>query len=117
MRGGVGGGRGGRVIPVVPKVISLPGRMQLLERNRELEHAVVNREEAHQLREQLAAVVESSDDAIISKTLDGTITAWNRGAQKVFGYAPSEAVGKPMLMLMPPERANEEPEILARLAH
>src|SRR5260370_3168545 len=105
------------LIPLVPKGISLPGRMQLLERNRELEDAVVNREEAHQLREQLAAVFESSDYSIISKDLGGTITAWNRGAQKVFGYAPSDAVGKPMLMLMPPERANEEPEILARIAH
>src|SRR5712671_4397147 len=104
------------LIPLVPKVISLPGRMHLLERNRELEDAVVNREEAHQLREQLAAVVESSDDAIISKNLGGTITAWNRGAQKVFGYAPSEAVGKPMLMLMPAECVDEEPEILARIA-
>jgi PAS domain S-box-containing protein len=61
----------------------------------------------------LAAVVESSDDAIISKTLDGTITGWNRGAEKVFGYSPVEAVGKPMAMLIPPEQAEEESRILA----
>jgi len=61
------------------------------------------------------AIVESSDDAIISKTLDGTITAWNRGAEKIFGYSSAEAVGKPMLMLFPPEYAKEEPEILARI--
>jgi PAS domain S-box-containing protein len=67
-------------------------------------------------RERLAAAVDSSDDAIISKTLDGTITAWNHGAEKVFGYSSSEALGKSMRMLIPPERANEEPDILARIA-
>ena len=61
------------------------------------------------------AIVDSSDDAIISKTLEGTITAWNPGAEKLFGYPSSEAVGKPMGMLLPPERANEESQILARI--
>jgi len=61
-------------------------------------------------------VVESSDDAIISKSLEGIITAWNRGAEKLFGYSSSEAVGKSILFLLPPERANEEAEILARIA-
>ncbi len=64
----------------------------------------------------LAAIIESSDDAIISKTLDGIITSWNRGAQKIFGYSAEEAIGRPMLLVIPPERANEEPEILARIA-
>jgi PAS domain S-box-containing protein len=63
----------------------------------------------------LAAVVDSSDDAIISKTLEGIITSWNRGAETVFGYAASEAVGQPMLMLIPPERVAEESDILARI--
>ena len=67
------------------------------------------------MRERLAAIVDSSDDAIISKTLDGTITAWNRGAEKVFGYPAAEIVGKSMLMLLPPERLNEEFDILARI--
>jgi PAS domain S-box-containing protein len=62
------------------------------------------------------AIVESSDDAIVSKTLEGTITAWNSGAEKLYGYSSSEAVGKPMQMLLPPERANEEVSILARIA-
>jgi PAS domain S-box-containing protein len=74
------------------------------------------RRRAQELRERLAAVVDSSDDAIISKTLDGTITAWNRGAEKVFGYSAAEAVGHPMLMLLPPDRLNEESDILARIA-
>src|ERR1700693_2551510 len=63
----------------------------------------------------LAAVVDSSDDAIISKSLDGTITSWNRGAEIVFGYPASEAVGQPMLMLIPPNRVEEEFDILARI--
>lgn len=64
----------------------------------------------------LAAIVESSDDAIIGKTLDGIILSWNSGAERMFGYSAQEAVGKPMLMLIPFERRSEEPEILARIA-
>jgi PAS domain S-box-containing protein len=63
----------------------------------------------------LAAIVESSGDAIISKTLDGIITTWNRGAEKLFGYSAQESIGKSMLMLFPPERIAEEAEILARI--
>ena len=66
-------------------------------------------------RLQLAAIIESSDDAIISKTLDGVITSWNPGAERMFGYTVSEAVGKPMLMLFPPDRVDEEQEILTRI--
>ena len=70
---------------------------------------------AQEMRERLAAIVDSSDDAIISKALDGTISAWNRGAENVFGYPASEIVGKPMLLLLPPERIDEESDILARI--
>jgi PAS domain S-box-containing protein len=76
---------------------------------------VTERKQAEEIRERLAAVVESSEDAIISKTLDGTITAWNHGAEKVFGYSAPEAVGKPIQMLMPPERVGEEADILSRI--
>jgi PAS domain S-box-containing protein len=67
-------------------------------------------------QERIQAIVESSDDAIISKSLDGIITTWNRGAEKLFGYTAHEAVGHPMLMLFPPDRANEEPGILKSIA-
>src|SRR5688572_681903 len=63
----------------------------------------------------LAAIVESSDDAIISKTLDGVITSWNGGAQRIFGYTAAEAIGKHVTMLIPEDRRGEEREILARI--
>ena len=62
-----------------------------------------------------ASIVESSDDAIIGKSLDGIITSWNKGAERLFGYTAEEAVGNPVTILIPPDRHNEERVILARL--
>ena len=76
---------------------------------------ITERKRVEEVRGRLAAVVESSDDAIIGKSLEGIITAWNSGAEKIFGYSSSEALGKPMQMLLPCDRQNEEPEILARI--
>jgi PAS domain S-box-containing protein len=74
---------------------------------------------AHALGEEtsalLAAIVESSDDAIVSKDLDGTILTWNAGAERIYGYTAEEAVGKPMTMLLPSDRADEEAAILEKL--
>ena len=63
----------------------------------------------------LAAIVESSDDAIVSKTLDGVITSWNPAAERLFGYAAEEVIGRPIAMLAPPDRKNEMPAILKRI--
>jgi PAS domain S-box-containing protein len=63
----------------------------------------------------LAALIESADDAIISKTLDGIITSWNKGAQRIFGYTADEVIGKPVTILIPADHEDEEPAILARL--
>jgi PAS domain S-box-containing protein len=63
----------------------------------------------------LAAIIESSDDAIISKTLEGIITSWNPAAEKLFGYSAAEAIGSPISIIFPPDKGEEEPEILARL--
>ena len=63
----------------------------------------------------LAAIVESSDDAIISKNLAAIITSWNAGAQHIFGYTEQEAVGQPIAILVPPELRDEENEILEKL--
>jgi len=76
---------------------------------------ITERVRVEALREHMAAVVDFSDDAIISKDLQGIISAWNRGAEKVFGYTAAEAVGKHMLMLFPPERVSEEADILGRV--
>jgi PAS domain S-box-containing protein len=73
---------------------------------------VTGRRRAHETRLRLAAIVESSDDAIIGKTLDGIITSWNEGAQRVYGYSAKETVGQPISMLVPPGRPEEIPAIL-----
>ncbi len=65
----------------------------------------------------LAAIVSSSDDAIVRKDLNGIIETWNPGAERLFGYTPQEAIGQPVTMLMPPDRVNEEPGILDRIRH
>jgi PAS domain S-box-containing protein len=64
---------------------------------------------------QLASVVETSDDAIITKDLNGIVTSWNKGAERIFGYEANEIIGKPISLLIPPDRPDEEPSILARL--
>jgi PAS domain S-box-containing protein len=78
---------------------------------------VTERVQVEAVRDCLAAIVDSSDDAIISKDMNGTINAWNRGAEKVFGYSAAEAIGKPMVMLFPRGRVNEEADILDRIRH
>lgn len=63
----------------------------------------------------LSALIESADDAIISKTLDGIVTSWNKGAERIFGYTADEVVGKPITIIIPPDHLDEEPAILAQL--
>jgi PAS domain S-box-containing protein len=68
-----------------------------------------------EIRARLAAIVDSSDDAIVSKTLDGVITSWNRGAERIFGYTAAEAVGQHIFLIIPDDRKAEEEDVLARL--
>lgn len=63
----------------------------------------------------LAAIVDSSDDAIVSKDFDGHITSWNRSAEKMFGYSAQEALGRPITLIVPAERLHEEEHILSRV--
>jgi PAS domain S-box-containing protein len=65
--------------------------------------------------QRFASIVESSDDAIISKNLDGVISTWNKGAERIFGYTAQEIIGKSISILIPPDRHNEEPRILERI--
>src|SRR6185369_13650272 len=86
-------------------------RQSKLSKQRSTDHSNYH-EEALSL---LAAIVESSDDGIIGKALDGTITSWNSGAEAIYGYRADEVKGRPISILMPPDRADEMPQILERI--
>src|SRR4028119_1529088 len=77
---------------------------------------ITERRRAEEAQARLAAIVESSQDAIISKTLQGVIQTWNTAAERLYGYTAQEAVGQSITLLIPPDRLDEEKEILARLA-
>jgi PAS domain S-box-containing protein len=79
-------------------------RKRLTERNR-----------AEELGQQLASIVESSDDAIVSKDRDGIIATWNQAAERLFGYKAEEVIGEAVTILIPPDRQDEEPGILDRI--
>src|SRR5580765_8353057 len=86
---------------------------------REVLTADVERTRAQHARDEtesrFAAIVEWSDDAIISKSLDGVIHSWNRSAEKLFGYAAAEAIGQPIMLIIPEDRRREEEQVLARI--
>ena len=77
---------------------------------------ITERKRAEEANARLAALVESSDDAIIAKDLDGTILSWNAGSERLFGYRAEDAIGKPITLLIPPELQEEEEQILRRLS-
>ncbi|HEX3494994.1 MAG TPA: PAS domain S-box protein [Methylocella sp.] len=76
---------------------------------------ITERKRTEQLAQRLGAIVESSDDAIVSKDLDGIIKTWNPGAERLFGYTAEEVIGKPITLLIPMDRHNEESDILSRI--
>ncbi|MGL4966238.1 MAG: PAS domain S-box protein [Inquilinus sp.] len=92
--------------------------VDISDRHRAEQQALVAAEDrayGEQAAQRLAAIVESSDDAIVAKDLNGIITNWNRGAERLFGYTPAEAIGQPITIVIPADRLDEEPEILARI--
>src|SRR5690349_2140335 len=68
-----------------------------------------------EIQARLAAIIESSDDAIVSKTLEGIIKTWNKSAERLFGWTAEEVIGKPITIIIPPDRQDEEPHILAQI--
>lgn len=78
---------------------------------------ITSHKRAEEVAQRLAAIVQSSDDAIISKNLDGIITSWNHGAEQLFGYTAAEAVGQSIQIVIPPSHKSEEEDILQRLRH
>ncbi len=87
----------------------------LSQANEQLQREMANRRQLEADRAQLAAIVEFSDDAIISKDLNGIIRTWNAGAERLLGYRAEEMIGQPITRLLPPERSGEEAAILERL--
>ena len=77
---------------------------------------ISEREQAQRDKQRLAAIVDSSDDAIVSRDLNGIVTSWNPGAERLYGYSAEEMIGKPIALLIPPHLQQEEPEILAQIA-
>jgi len=93
------------------QIIDSDGKRVVLETNRDITEELRGEES----RARLAAIVASSNDAIIGKTLEGIITNWNEGARRIFGYSEEEVVGKSVNILIPEERPDEEPAIIERL--
>jgi PAS domain S-box-containing protein len=105
---------GRRTLVLDARPLSLPGDsrpMILLSL-----HDITMRKEAEETNARLSAIVQSSDDAILSKDLNGIIMSWNRGAEIIYGYTPEEAIGQPVSILIPEDRANEETDILDRVS-
>jgi PAS domain S-box-containing protein len=107
--------RGGREIPIEDSgapIIGADGRTAGVVL---VFHDVTERRRAEEISERLAAIIESSEDAVLGKTLDGTITSWNAAAERLYGYTAEEAVGQHVSLIFPPERASELDDILRRI--
>jgi two-component system, cell cycle sensor histidine kinase and response regulator CckA len=105
------------VPPLVPKALALVEEARIsADRQRALQRSHADLQEQATQLAQLATIVESAQDAIVSQTLDGTIISWNRGAVQLFGYAAAEMIGQPMARLIPRDQPDELPGLRHRIA-
>ena len=95
--------------------LNLALEQRVEERTARLTAEIIARKHSEQILNQYAAIIDSSEDAIISKTLEGIITSWNRGAERIFGYSREEALGRPVSFLIPEQYQPEEVTLLGRL--
>jgi len=107
--------RDGRLVPVLISVTPLRDAAGSVVGTGVSIRDITASKREHEARLRLAAIVESSSDAIIAKDLDGTILSWNTGAERLYGYASSEAVGRNISLIVPPEHSDEIPAILQRI--
>ena len=107
--------RDGRRIPVALSVTAIADSAGRVVGTLRIARDVTGRDRADRAARRLAAIVESSDDAIVSKDLNGIVMSWNASAQRMFGYTAEEMIGESIRKLIPPDRQTEEDEVLARL--
>jgi PAS domain S-box-containing protein len=107
--------RDGRLLPVALTVSRIRDSTGRIIGASKVARDITETQQNDRLRARLAAIVNSSDDAIISKTLEGVITSWNRAAERLFGYSAGEAIGQHILLIVPPDRHSEEDHVLSRL--
>jgi PAS domain S-box-containing protein len=108
-------GKNGREVPIEDSAAPIRGRSGTIRGAVLVFRDVTEARRAAEARRYLAAIVESSDDAIVGQTLDGRIASWNRGAERLYGYTAAEVVGQPLAVLVPPDHADELPAITARV--
>jgi PAS domain S-box-containing protein len=104
-----------RPVRLTTLISALKAALRSRRRQYQLRDQLETYQRADQTRALLAAIVESSDDAIVGKTLEGVIQSWNAGAHRIFGYTPEETIGRPITLIIPPDKQDEETSILRRL--
>ena len=105
----------GQLIPVLYNIFPVRNSTGAITAYGTVTRNLIESKSAEQRLRSLASIVESTDDAIVSKNLDGIIANWNRGAERIFGYTSEEAIGQPITMVIPADRQSEEREILTRI--
>lgn len=105
----------GQLIPVLYNIFPVRDSTGAITAYGTVTRNLTESKSAEQRLRSLASIVESSDDAIVSKNLDGIIANWNRGAERIFGYTSEEAIGQPITIVIPADRQSEEREILTRI--